>query len=66
MLGNGKPKQVWLKRPLRDAISEAEVKLIADRHYAEMLHFDDEETREGTGRANVPCRFLFSPIPKGI
>lgn len=85
VLGNGKPKQIWLKRslatkdhieakrrvkavqiefdrileraqellaerPLRDAISEVEVKLIADRHYAEMLHFDDEETREGTGR----------------
>ena len=85
VLGNGKPKQVWLKRslatkdhseakrrvkavqiefdrilecarellaerPLRDTISEAEVKLIADRHYAEMLHLDDQETREGTGR----------------
>jgi hypothetical protein len=85
VLGNGKPKQVWLKRtlatkdhseakrrvkavqiefdrileraqellaerPLRDTISEAEIKLIADRHYAEMLHLDDEETREGTGR----------------
>src|ERR1700730_7408373 len=85
VLGNGKPKQVWLKRtlatkdhseakrrvkavqiefdrileraqellaerPSRDTISEAEVKLIADRHYAEMLHLDDEETREGTGR----------------
>jgi hypothetical protein len=77
VLGNGKPKQVWLKRslatkdhseakrrvkavqiefdrilerarellaerPLRDTISEAEVKLIADRHYAEMLHLDDQ------------------------
>jgi hypothetical protein len=85
VLGNGKPKQVWLKRtlatkdhteakrrvkavqiefdrileraqellaerPLRETISEGEVKLIADRHYAEMLHLDDEETREGTGR----------------
>jgi integrase len=85
VLGNGKPKQVWLKRslatkdhseakrrvkavqiefdrileraqellaerPLRETISEAEVKLIADRHYAEMLHPDDEEAREGTGR----------------
>src|SRR6476619_5093623 len=85
VLGNGKPKQVWLKRtlatkdhseakrrvkamqiefdrileraqellaerPLRETISELEVKLIADRHYAEMLHLDDEETREGTGR----------------
>jgi integrase len=85
VLGNGKPKQVWLKRslatkdhseakrrvkavqiefdrileraqellaqrPLRDTISDAEIKLIADRHYAEMLHSDDEETREGTGR----------------
>jgi hypothetical protein len=84
VLGNGKPKQVWLKRslatkdyreakrrvkavqiefdrilerarellserPLRETISEAEVKLIADRHYAEMLHIDDEETREETG-----------------
>jgi hypothetical protein len=85
VLGNGKPKQVWLKRslatkdhseakrrvkavqiefdrilecarellaerPLCDTISEAEVKLIADRHCAEMLHLDDQETREGTGR----------------
>jgi hypothetical protein len=38
------------ERPLRDTISDAEVKLIADRHYAEMLHLDDEETRDGTGR----------------
>jgi integrase len=85
VLGNGKPKQIWLKRtlatkdhseakrrvkavqiefdrileraqellaerPLRDTVSDAEIKLIADRHYAEMLHLDDEETREGTGR----------------
>lgn len=85
VLGNGKAKQVWLKRslatkdhseakrrvkavqiefdrildhaqellaerPVRGTISEAEVKLIADRHYVEMLHLDDEETREGTGR----------------
>ena len=85
VLGNGKPKQVWLKRslatkdfaeakrrvkavqiefdrileraqellaerPLRDTLSDAEIKLIADWHYAEMLHIDDEETREGTGR----------------
>ncbi len=85
VLGNGKAKQVWLKRslatkdhseakrrvkavqigfdrileraqellaerPLRDTLSEAEIKLIADRHYAEMLHLDDEQTREGTGR----------------
>lgn len=85
VIGNGKPKQIWLKRtlatkdhseakrrvkavqiefdqlleqarellaerPLRDTISEAEIKLIADRHYAGMLHLDDEETREGTGR----------------
>jgi hypothetical protein len=85
VLGNGKPKQVWLKRslvtkdhtdakrrvktvqiefdrtlerakellterPLRDTISDADVRLIADRHYAELLHMDDEETREGTGR----------------
>ncbi|MGO9400356.1 MAG: tyrosine-type recombinase/integrase [Xanthobacteraceae bacterium] len=85
VLGNGKAKQVWLKRslatkdhseakrrvkavqiefdrvleraqqllaerPLQDTISEAEVKLIADRHYAEMLHLDDEAMREGIGR----------------
>jgi hypothetical protein len=85
VLGNGKPKQVWLKRslgtkdhseakrrvkavqiefdrilerakevlaerPLRDTLSDAEIKLIADYHYAETLHTDDEETREGTGR----------------
>src|SRR5262249_12593681 len=85
LLGNGKPKQIWLKRslatkdhseakrrvkavriefdqilerarellaerPLRDAISEAEVKLIPARHTAEMLHREDKETRHGTGR----------------
>src|ERR1700692_2660049 len=85
VLGNGKAKQVCLKRslatkdhaeakrrvkavqigfdrilesaqellaarPLRDTISDPEIKLIAERHYAEMLHLDDEETREGTGR----------------
>jgi hypothetical protein len=38
------------QEPTRETISEGEVKLIADRHYAEMLHLDDEETREGTGR----------------
>jgi hypothetical protein len=43
-------RELLAERPLRDTISEAEVKLIADRHYAEMLHSDDEETRDGTGR----------------
>ena len=36
--------------PLKRTLSDAEIKLIADWHYAEMLHIDDEETREGTGR----------------
>jgi integrase len=43
-------QELLAERPLRETISEAEVKLIADRHYAEMLYLDDEETREGTGR----------------
>src|SRR4029077_7249160 len=43
-------QELLAERPLRDTLSDAEVKLIADRHYAEMLHLDDEETREGTGR----------------
>jgi integrase len=43
-------QKLLAERPLRDTISEAEIKLIADRHYAEMLHLDDEEAREGTGR----------------
>jgi hypothetical protein len=38
------------ERPLRETLFEAEIKFIADRYYAEMLHSDDEETREGTGR----------------
>jgi integrase len=43
-------QELLAERPLRDTLSEAEIKLMADRHYAEMLHSDDEETREGTGR----------------
>jgi hypothetical protein len=43
-------QKLLTERPLRDTLSDAEIKLIADWHYAEMLHIDDEETREGTGR----------------
>ena len=43
-------QELLAERPLRDTLSDAEIKLIADWHYAEMLHIDDEETREGTGR----------------
>lgn len=43
-------QELLRERPLRDTLSDAEIKLIADYHYAEMLHSDDEETREGTGR----------------
>ncbi len=43
-------EELLAERPLRDTLSDAEIKQIADRHYAEMLHIDDEETREGTGR----------------
>jgi integrase len=43
-------KNLPAERPLRDSLTEAEIKLIADYHYAEMLHLDEEETREGTGR----------------
>jgi hypothetical protein len=43
-------QELLTERLLRDTISDAEIKLIADYHYAEMLHIDDEETREGTGR----------------
>jgi integrase len=43
-------QELLTERLLRDTLSETEIKLIADRHYAEMLHLDDEETREGTGR----------------
>jgi hypothetical protein len=42
--------ELLAERPLRDTLSDAENKLIADWHYAEMLHIDDEETGEGTGR----------------
>jgi hypothetical protein len=38
------------ERPLRDALSDIEIKRIADYHYAERLHADDEKTREGSGR----------------
>ena len=37
-------------RPIRDNLSDAEIKLMADYHYAWRLHDDDEDTREGTGR----------------
>lgn len=43
-------KELLAERPIRDSLTDAEIKLIADRHYAEMLLADDEETREGTGR----------------
>jgi integrase len=43
-------QELLAERPLRDTLSDTEIKLIADWHYAEMLHMDDEETREGTGR----------------
>ena len=43
-------KKLLAERPIRDSLTEAEIKLIADHHYAEMLRADDEETREGTGR----------------
>jgi integrase len=37
-------------RPIRDTMSDAEIKLIADYHYADALRADEEQTREGTGR----------------
>lgn len=43
-------QEVLAERPVRDKLSDAEIKLIAEYHYAEMLHVDDEETREGLGR----------------
>ena len=43
-------KELSAERPLRDNLSDAEIKLIADHHYWSMLHGDEEETREGTGR----------------
>ena len=43
-------KGLLAARPLRDNLSDAEINLIADHHYWWMLHSDDEETREGTGR----------------
>jgi integrase len=61
-------------RPLRATLTDAEIKLIADYHYASTLHDDDERTREGTGRdammrsiaaqldaAGVPYRMLIPP-----
>jgi hypothetical protein len=43
-------KDLLVERPLRDSLSEAEIKRIAEYHFAEMLHLDERETREGTGR----------------
>jgi integrase len=43
-------KDLLVERPIRDSLSEAEIKRIAEYHFAEMLHLDEEETREGTGR----------------
>jgi hypothetical protein len=38
------------ERPKRDNLTDAEIKLIADYHYAERLHDDEHQTREGTGQ----------------
>jgi hypothetical protein len=43
-------KDLLIERPVRDSLTEAEIKRIADYHYAEILHLDEEQTREGTGR----------------
>jgi len=43
-------QELLAERPLRDTLSDAEIKLLADHHYANMLHADDAETREGLGR----------------
>lgn len=43
-------KELLATRPLRDTLSEPEIKRIAEYHYADMLHIDDVETREGLGR----------------
>lgn len=37
-----KAQELLTERPPRDTLSDAEIKLIADYHYAEMLHEDDE------------------------
>src|SRR6516162_2328274 len=38
-------QELLAERPLRDTLSDTEIKLIADWYYAEMLHMDDDETR---------------------
>jgi integrase len=43
-------QELLAERPVRDTLSDTEIKLIADHHYADMLHSDDAETREGLGR----------------
>jgi hypothetical protein len=43
-------RELLAERPLRDRLSEIEIKRMADHHYAERLHVDDLRTREGTGR----------------
>ena len=43
-------KGLLVERPIRDSLSDAEIKRIAEYHFAELLHFDEEQTREGTGR----------------
>src|ERR1700730_16180790 len=88
VLGNGKPRQVFLKkslgtkdvheanlaakhvlagfdrtlgeaeallkeRPVRSTLTPAQIRLIAESHYASILESDEEERREGTGSEAV-------------
>jgi integrase len=43
-------KDLLAERPMRDGLSEAEIKRMAEYHFAEMLYVDEGKTREGTGR----------------
>ena len=40
-------QELLAERPLRDTLSEAEIKLIADWHYAEMLHLSGRGDTQG-------------------
>lgn len=48
------------ERPLRTTLSDAEIKLIAEHHYADMLHSDDAETCRLPG-ASVRAFGPFTP-----
>src|SRR3954452_7924481 len=48
-----KAEELLTERPIISALSDAQIKRMAERHYAAMLGNDEEERREGTGSETV-------------